>query len=60
MTDKKGKPRQQAVDAKGNSNENSCIEKKKRKAFGSLKPLTAIQIISLIVPSSPVGASACY
>ena len=33
MTDKKGKPRQQAVDAKGNSNENSCIEKKKEKSF---------------------------
>ncbi len=28
--------------------------------FGTLKPLTAIQIISLIVPSSPVGAGACY
>jgi len=59
MTDKKGKPRRQE-DAKGVSNENSSIVKKKRKAFGSLKPLTAIQIISLIVPSSPVGASACY
>ena len=28
--------------------------------FGTLKPLTVIQIISLIVPSSPVGAGACY
>lgn len=28
--------------------------------FGTLKPLTAIQIISLILPSSPVGAGACY
>jgi hypothetical protein len=32
----------------------------KKKSFGSLKPLTAIQIISLIVPSSPVSAGACY
>lgn len=31
-----------------------------KKTFGSLKPLTAVQIISLIVPSSPVGATACY
>jgi hypothetical protein len=59
MTDKKGKPRQQE-NAQGASQENSSAEKKKKKAFGSLKPLTAIQIISLIVPSSPVGASACY
>lgn len=32
----------------------------KKKAFGTLRPLTAVQIISLIVPSSPVGAGACY
>jgi hypothetical protein len=59
MTDKKGKPRQ-PEDAKVASDQKTSVEKKKRKAFGSLKPLTAIQIISLIVPSSPVGASACY
>ncbi|MBC7428447.1 MAG: hypothetical protein H7336_07545 [Bacteriovorax sp.] len=31
-----------------------------KKPFGGIKPLTAIQIISLILPSSPVGATACY
>jgi hypothetical protein len=28
--------------------------------FGSLKPLTAMQIISLIVPDGKASAAACY
>ncbi len=31
-----------------------------KKSFGTIKPMTAIQIISLIAPSSPAGASNCY
>ncbi len=50
MSDNKGKP-------EGEPNSKGLD---KKKPFGSLKPLTAIQIISLIVPSSPAGAGACY
>jgi len=28
--------------------------------FGSIKPLTAAQVVSLIIPSGNIGASACY
>lgn len=52
MDDNKDKP-EQGVNTAENSSE-------VKKSFGKLKPLTAIQIISLIVPSSPVGAGACY
>ncbi len=41
-------------DLKSNTNNDS------KPSFGSLKPLTAIQIIGLLVPSSPVSAGACY
>ncbi len=53
MSENNGKP------SDNNGGDNSKPTDKK-KAFGSLKPLTAVQIISLIVPSSPVGAGACY
>ena len=52
MNDNKGKPTQD-IDSADKSSEI-------KKSFGVLKPLTAIQIISLIIPSSPVGAGACY
>lgn len=42
------------------SNKDSKPNEGEKPYFGTLKPLTAIQIISLIVPSSPVGAGACY
>ena len=50
------------TDNKGESTEEPNEEEldKEKKPFGTLKPLTAIQIISLIVPSSPAGAGACY
>lgn len=50
MDDSKNKP--------DNKPDSSGLAKKK--VFGTLKPLTALQIISLIVPSSPAGAGACY
>ncbi len=43
-----------------NDDKNSESDSGEKPNFGGLKPLTAIQIISLIIPSSPVGAGACY
>ena len=59
MSENKGKPRDEEQLAPSDINQ-SKPNNEKKKSFGGLKPLTAIQIISLIVPSSPVGASACY
>ncbi len=59
MSENKGKPRDEEQLAPNDINQ-SKPKNDNKKSFGGLKPLTAIQIISLIVPSSPVGASACY